>query len=125
MSIKFTRLKTLMVSLALFAVTAPGVMAQEKSHFNDKTSVAGTFEEAWLDRSGDIFVDQDMFTQLRRLLGLSYPENEIAYNGEVLQIVYKDAIDQQVSSTPKIKTRDLKNPYTTSLLEGGSSSNAK
>lgn len=124
MSIQFTRLKTYLLAFSIFAVVTPSAMAQE-SHYVNKNSVADTFEQAWLDRSGDIFVDQSMFTQLKRLIGLSYPEKEIAYNGEILQILYKDAIDQQVSSTPQIKTRDLKSPYNSSLLEGSVSSTSK
>jgi hypothetical protein len=121
MSIQFTRLKTISIALAISAAVASPGMAQDMSHYVDKTSVDGAFEKAWLDRSGDIFHHQNMFTQLIRLVGISYPEKEIAYNGKVLDIIYKDALDRQVSSTPQIKTRDLKNPYDTSLLESGSS----
>ncbi|MGL5872890.1 MAG: hypothetical protein ACRC2R_11065 [Xenococcaceae cyanobacterium] len=121
MSIKFTRLKTISIALAMAVVTAPQVMAQDTSHFVDNTSLDGAFSKAWLDRSGNTFHHQNMFTQLIRVVGLSYPEKEIAYNGKVLDIIYRDAIDQQVSSTPQVKTRDLKNPYDTSLLESGSS----
>jgi len=47
----------------------------------------------------------------------SYPESEIKRDGELVNIVYRDLLDQQTKSDPYLRTPDLPNPYSTSILQ--------
>jgi hypothetical protein len=46
----------------------------------------------------------------------SFPENEIARDAELVNIVYRDLLVQQSTNDPIIRTPDLPNPYSSSLL---------
>ncbi len=47
----------------------------------------------------------------------SYPENEIFRDAELVNIVHYDLRRQQGQSDPPIRTRDLANPFATSIVE--------
>jgi hypothetical protein len=46
----------------------------------------------------------------------SFPESEIARDAELVNVVYRDVLNQQVGNDPYIRTPDLPNPYNTSLM---------
>jgi hypothetical protein len=46
----------------------------------------------------------------------SFPENEIARDAELVNIVYRDLLAQQSTNDPILRTPDLPNPYGSSLL---------
>jgi hypothetical protein len=49
----------------------------------------------------------------------SYPENQITQDAQTVEILTKDVMDRQDHSLP-VRTRDLANPYTTSVIQNPS-----
>ena len=55
---------------------------------------------------------------LNTIIGFKgFPENQISNDGKLIDMVYEDAIKQQSQAVSPIYTRDLTNPYSTSLQE--------
>ncbi|AFY79349.1 putative S-layer protein [Pleurocapsa sp. PCC 7327] len=86
-------------------------------------ALSETFNRAFSHNSGDFFEGTDPLGQLNNELGIipfqvpaSFPENQITRDAELLEALYKDTLQQQ-SSLPRIRTRDLPNPFNTSLRE--------
>ncbi|MGK7890792.1 MAG: hypothetical protein AB4042_15780 [Leptolyngbyaceae cyanobacterium] len=76
------------------------------------------------DRALDTFYsnDQDYYNnrsigrQLLWFFGVSHTENEINRDGRAISEFAQDAWHEQASSTATVRTRDLPNPFTSSLL---------
>lgn len=88
-----------------------------------RESLAETFERAFFDNMDSFYESTDPIDQLNTQLGIipfklpaAFPENQIARDAKLINILYTDAMKQQ-SSLPPIRTRDLPNPFDTSLLE--------
>ena len=70
---------------------------------------------------GDFFEDSRPGGQLNTIFGWrrfpvgSYPENEITRDGLFIHTVVSDYFEQQNQGDPTIRTRDLANPFNTSL----------
>lgn len=78
-------------------------------------------ERAYFRHDPNFYENRSMKRQLDSFLGAgsfsnSFPENEIARDGELVNGVYRDMLIQQASNDPYIRTPDLPNPYGTSLL---------
>lgn len=53
--------------------------------------------------------------QVSWIFGLGFPDNEIWKDGEAFHELYRELYEAQVSTTPRIRTPDLVNPFETSL----------
>jgi hypothetical protein len=78
-------------------------------------------ERAYFRHNPNFYENRSMKRQLDSFLGAgsfsnSFPENEIARDGQLLNGVYQDILHQQVGNDPYLRTPDLPNPYGTSLL---------
>lgn len=86
-------------------------------------SVADTFNRAYFKNDPNFFRNRSVKNQLDLIFGPgslirnSFPENKINRDAELIDILYQDTLRQQVSSDPIIRTRDLPNPYETSILQ--------
>jgi hypothetical protein len=85
--------------------------------------LAEEFERAFFHNMDSFYENTDPFSQLNTQFGIypftipaAFPENQIARDAELLNGMYKDALQQQ-SSLPNVRTRDLPNPFNTSLQE--------
>jgi hypothetical protein len=85
--------------------------------------LAEEFERAFFHNMDSFYESIDPFDQINTQLGIypfkipaAFPENQIARDAELLNGMYKDALQQQ-SSLPNVRTRDLPNPFNTSLQE--------
>ena len=89
--------------------------------FGNET-MSETFNRAFFTNDPEFFRNRSFGRQLGFILGIpssrgnSFPENEITRDAEVADVLYQDGLEQQVSSGPIIRTRDLPNPYQTSIL---------
>lgn len=88
-----------------------------------RESLAETFERAFFDNMDSFYESTDPIDQLNTQLGIipfkipaAFPENQIARDAKLVNILYTDAMKQQ-SSLPPVRTRDLSNPFDTSLRE--------
>lgn len=78
------------------------------------------FQKAFNYESGNFFRNQSLGGRLKLIFGVaeplersSFPENEISRDAQLLDIFYQDYM-QQIGNDP-IRTRDLENPYSTSV----------
>lgn len=120
MGIKLKALSSFLVLLATgFAI--PSVVAGEKETPNYETT-NDAFERAFFRHDRNFYQNGTPKRQLDAILGSgsgfrdSFTDNEIASDAELLNTLYRDALTQQVSNDPYLRTPDLPNPYDTSLL---------
>jgi hypothetical protein len=82
---------------------------------------ANVIQEALELESENFFENRDFGSQIELILGpgalgnASFPELEISRDAFLVDLLYRDLLDQQVASDPIIRTPDLYNPYSTSL----------
>lgn len=75
------------------------------------------FNSAYYDASPDFFRNRSFRRQVDFLFGTNgFTDNEIVRDSKQVHNLYEAALEQQVSSDPPIRTRDLPNPYETSIL---------
>ncbi len=67
------------------------------------------FKNIMIDRQFDFFFGHEAFPEG------NYPENEIAWDAELIHTLYTDMMKQQGESDPIIRVPDLPNPFNTSL----------
>ncbi|MDR9405107.1 MAG: hypothetical protein RI580_16930 [Halothece sp. Uz-M2-17] len=88
------------------------------------------FQQAITYESGNFFDNRSIAQQFQLIFGIggvksgglsSFPENEIVRDAQLLDTLYKDYLQQQTGGGA-IRTRDLPNPYTTSV---GASNDSK
>ncbi|MEL6927914.1 MAG: serine/threonine protein kinase [Cyanobacteria bacterium J06600_6] len=111
MSIKFTKLSKILVIAtiaSLFSIEAKAEM--EPLHEE--------FREAYYTKGKDAFKQSNIFGQINTILGFTgFPEQHISSDGKAVDKVYQAGLKQQSSSGEPLVTRDLENPYSTSLRE--------
>jgi len=87
-------------------------------------SVPNLVNAAFFSESGDPFNRLTIGNQAETIFGFgivkfirgTYPENEIERESALVHALYEDLLRQQVASDPVIRTRDLPNPYDSSVL---------
>ena len=100
------------------AESAPSATAQTEPQEN----LAETFHRALFENSGDSFEAGSIWGQINLIFGFtalpegSFPENQISRDARQIDILYKEALKQQNQSQPMIRTRDLSNPFDSSIL---------
>lgn len=83
-------------------------------------NVQELFQNAITYESGNFFTNRSLNSQLQLIFGTgpigrsNFPENEITRDTALVDILYEDFLRQQAQDPP-IRTRDLDNPYDTSV----------
>lgn len=99
------------------AATAQSASSNAPSNYE---TTAEAFERGFFRNDRTYFDNRSFGRQFDFIFGIgssnknSFIENEIHGDTELLDVLYKDALEQQVSSDPIVRTRDLPNPYETS-----------
>ena len=128
---KFSRFLTIAALTTLTCVIAHPSSAQmnnsdvsqEGDEVNLPLSVDRLINEAFWEHSGDFFRQASMEGQMNVIFGWerfpqgSYPENNITEDGLLLYAIMDDYFRQLREKEPTIRTRDLANPFDTSLRE--------
>ena len=130
MGIRFRSLTGVLVLVAAAIGFPFAVAAQPTSNTEPvaNESLSEAFNRAFFKNDPEFFRNRSPRRQLDFIFGPgsllrnSFPENEIRRDAEVVDILYRDALEQQVSSDPIIRTPDLPNPYKTSILDSPRSS---
>ncbi|BAY60673.1 hypothetical protein NIES22_07320 [Calothrix brevissima NIES-22] len=78
-------------------------------------------ERAFFRHDPNFYDNRSLKRQLDSFLGAgsfsnTFPENEIARDGELVNGIYRDMMTQQATNDPYLRTPDLPNPYGTSIL---------
>ncbi len=119
MGIKFQALGGLLVLLAA-SISIPA-FADDKRTTNYETANE-VFDRAFFKNDRNFYGNNTVRRQIDWLVGPgslfrnSFPESEIARDAELVNLVYRDVLNQQVGNDPYIRTPDLPNPYNTSLM---------
>lgn len=119
MGLKFKTFSSFFVLFATLSFSAVAVAQTRTSSYETPDDV---FNRAYFKNDPDFYNNQSYQRQFNLIFGPgsllknSFPENEIARDAELVNIIYRDTLYQQVSSDPYIRTPDLPNPYNSSLL---------
>ncbi|WP_460202046.1 hypothetical protein [Scytonema sp. NUACC21] len=119
MGAKFRALGGLLILLASMSFPAVATADTEVPKYQTTNEV---FERAFFKNDPNFYRNQSIWRQLDFILGKgslfrnSFPEQEIARDAELMNFVYRDVLNQQATHDPYIRTPDLPNPYTSSIL---------
>lgn len=139
MSMRFNKLINILVlAVAATSLLASSSSAQQAPYIVRPTNIGvqdpssyepigletlpDVFERAFFNDSGDYFLNRTVKRQFEYIFGpgqfkhSAFPEREIDQDARVINTLYQNALDAQVSSDPVLRTPDLPNPYDTSLL---------
>lgn len=105
------------------SVQPPITVAEARQYEHDSPDVRPlptlpqAFNRAYYSHLGNFFDSHGIVPSLTFIFGVpNYVENSISQDGRAVDRLYRDALKQQVSSDPVIRTPDLPNPYTGSVL---------
>lgn len=116
MFIKFTKLSSILLITTVVGLFALDAKAEEMK--TPTMSVADMFNNAFFENSGDNYQNSSFIGDLNNIIGIKgFPENQVSADGKLLDKLYKDAMFNQSQVGTSMKTKDLTNPYTTSLQE--------
>jgi len=125
MGMRFKGLVSLFVLATASTVFTSAAVAQEQVSVSDRISTEtlnDAFNRALYTNSGNFFREQGLLNQTNTILGQgsivrnSFAENRIARDARLVNLLYRDALQQQASDGPLIRTPDLPTPYDTSVL---------
>ncbi len=113
MSIKLTKLSSILLIAATSSLFASQAKAEEPA-----ISVAEAFENAYFENAGNSYQKSSFIGQLNTIFGFQgFPDRQISADGKAVDTIYNNAIENQSQVGSPLKTRDLNNPYNTSLIE--------
>lgn len=104
--------------VAAIATTGMGIMGHTptaNASEDELRTLEQAFEDAFYENDKNFYRNRSLFRTVQNLF-ISYPDNEIIEDGRALHQLYRDAMRQQTSSDPTIRTPDLFNPFDRSLL---------
>ena len=122
MSIKFTKLSSIFFLTTITSLLPLRVWAQTTTENEvNQVTLQQAFNDAFFENSGTAFRNDGFRDQLNNIFGFDrYPDIQISKDGELVHTIYEDALKQQGAYEAPMKTRDLSNPFTTSLQENPS-----
>lgn len=121
--------KKLVSVLAIFTAVS-GLNSQAKAQpsaeaqFQRPQTTADRFQQLFYSNDKPFFENRSIFRQLDTIFGIgsfsnSFVENEIHADTQAVDNFYEEALAHQVASDPVVRTRDLPNPYDSSILQPG------
>jgi hypothetical protein len=114
MSIKFTKLSKVLVIAAIASLFAVEAQAEMKP-------LDDAFKDAYHKRGKNAFKQSNIFGQINTIVGLTgFPEQHVSLDGKAVDQLYQQSLIKQTSSGEYSVTRDLENPYNTSVRENPS-----
>ena len=125
MQMRLRMLLNVLVVTAASTILVSSVMAQTDPSDSEPIrleTIPDTVNEAFFNDSGDFYLNRSLLRQANYMLGFGsvgsagFPDLEIERDADLLNRIYNDVLDQQVSSDPVIRTPDLPNPFNTSVL---------
>ena len=115
MSIKFTKLSSILLISAISGLFALEAKAEEPMSLND------TFREAYFTNTGDNFDNSSLLGQLNNMIGFKkFPDRQISADAKLIDSLYENALEAQSQVGSPMRTRDIASPYGTSLMENPS-----
>jgi hypothetical protein len=114
MSIKFTKLSTVLVIATIASLFSIETKAEMKP-------LDEAFKDAYFTRGKNAFEQSTIFGQINTILGFTgFADQHITVDGKKVDLLYQEAMKKQTETGSRMITRDLTNPYDTSLRENPS-----
>ncbi len=121
MSIKFTKLGSILLITAVSSFFGLQAQAQSRPQEQEQVqnlSTVEVFEKAFFRHSGNAFQNGTIISNMNTILGFNlFPENQINKDAKLVNMLYRDVLQTQAESAVPIRSRNLANPYNTSLKE--------
>jgi hypothetical protein len=104
--------------------SSPATVAQyydeselDSSDVRPLPTIPQAFNDAYYSRRGNYFDNRQIWKSFSLIFGIpTYPEQAISRDGRAVNQLYRETLEQQVASDPVLRTPDLPNPYTGSVL---------
>lgn len=114
MSIKFTKLTQVLVVATIASLFTVEVKAE-------KPPLHEAFKDAYFTKGQDAFQQSSIVGQINTIFGFTgFPEQHISTDAKKVHQLYEASLAKQTSSGEYLVTKDLENPYDTSLRENPS-----
>jgi hypothetical protein len=108
-------------AIALGSLLAPAVSHAQEVVFAEPDgerlyeTLPEAFEDAFFSHDENFFNNRTLPRQASWIFGFGFPENELWKDGRAVHNLYVELYEEQISTTPRIRTPDLVSPYETSL----------
>ena len=113
MPIKFNRFSGILLAIGAVAGFQTSAIAQPTN-----PTLADRLEQTFFTSDPDFYQNRTLGRQFDWIFGTNgFPDNEIQRDAKRTNDLYRSALEQQTSSDPVVRTRDLPNPYKSSILE--------
>lgn len=114
MSIKFTKLTKVLIIATIASLFS--LEAKADTDPLNEISLGEAFESAYFKNGENAFVQSGILSQITTIVGIpKFPEQDIAADAKEVDKLYKAALKRQTSTGERLITRDLENPYDSSL----------
>ena len=115
MLIKFTKLSTFLVIATIASLFSIEAKAEE---IMDEVPLGEAFERAYFDDGKNAFHQSTIWGQTNTIFGFTgFSDQHIANDAKQVDKIYQLGLERQTSTGEPLITRDLPNPYSTSLRE--------
>lgn len=115
MLIKFTKLSTVLVIATIASIFSIEAKAEE---ILDEVTLDEAFEAAYFDNGKNAFQQSTIWGQINTIFGFTgFSDQHIAGDAKQVHLLYELGLERQTSTGEPLITRDLVNPYNTSLRE--------
>ena len=113
MPIKFTKLTKVLIIATIASLFSIEAKADTTP---DEVSLSEAFESAYFKNGKNAFVQSGFLGQINTIIGIpKFPEQDIAADAKEVDRLYEAALERQTSTGERLITRDLENPYDSSL----------
>ena len=114
MFIKFTKLTKVLIITTITSLVA--IETQANTDASAKIPLTDAFEAAYYENGENAFMQSSMLGQINTIVGIpKFPEQDIAADAKQVHSLYETALEKQTSAGERLITKDLDNPYDTSL----------
>jgi len=95
----------------------PEIETSSGEHIEPLPTIPRAFNQAYYSNRGNYFDNRQIWKSFSLIFGIpSYPEQAISHDGRAVDQLYRELMDQQIASDPVLRSPDLPNPYTGSIL---------
>ena len=114
MSIKFTKLTKILIIATIASLFSP--LAKADTESLDTVALGEAFESAYFKNGENAFVQSGFIGQINTIIGIpKFPEQDIVGDSKEVHKLYEAALERQTSTGERLITKDLENPYDSSL----------
>lgn len=113
MRINFNRLASILVIVVAATGFHPAAFAQPKAN----QTLGDAFNRTYFKNEPNFFQNRSFKEQLNWMFGINgFSDSDINRDAAQIHELWQTSLTQQTASDPVLRTRDLPNPYNTSIL---------